>query len=163
MTLRTFSFSSAAAATTKELHVSEPIGRHCDQLRIKLHAIDRRLAALTSGEPNFRTSQHALESQLDRIEQRIYDNRVTVEAANARVKAWLEEKKAEFNGHRASWKKDREVDLLDARADDAEADAVAVFELAAAAADEAAQAALEALLARNDADTAAIPERDELT
>ena len=51
--------------------------------------------------------------------------------------------------------------LLNDRADDAEAYAGAVFELAAAAADEAAQtaqAALEALLARNDANLAALPE-----
>ena len=46
---------------------------------------------------------------------------------------------------------------LNSRADDTEAFAIAVFELAAAAADEAAQAALQALLARNDADLASLP------
>ena len=42
-------------------------------------------------------------------------------------------------------------------ADDTEAYAIAVFELAAAAADEASQAALQALLARNDANLASLP------
>ena len=48
--------------------------------------------------------------------------------------------------------------LLNTRADDAESYAGAVFDLAAAAVDEAVHAALEALLARNDARLAALPE-----
>jgi hypothetical protein len=138
--------------------MSEHIDRLCGELRIKLHAIDRRLEALKGNAmATSEKSQHAVESQLDRVEQRIYDNRVTVEAANARVKAWLEGKRASYNGKRADWKETRKVHLLNSRADDAEAYAGAVFDLAAAAADEAAQAALEALLARNDANLAALP------
>jgi hypothetical protein len=139
--------------------MSEHIDRLCDQLRLKLHGIDRRLEALkvNSMAPT-EESQHAVEGQLDQVEQRIYDTRVTVEAANARVKTWLEGKKAAFDAHRADWKEQRKVHLLNTRADDAEAYAVAVFDLAAAAIDEAAQAALQALLARNDANIAALPE-----
>ena len=75
--------------------MSERMGRLCDELRIKLHGIDRRLEALKSnGVAAFDKSQDLLESQLDRVEQRIYDNRVTVEAANIRVKTWLAEKRA---------------------------------------------------------------------
>jgi hypothetical protein len=145
--------------------MSEHIDRLCGDLRIKLHGIDRRLEALKGNAmATSEKSQHAVESQLDRVEQRIFDNRNVVEAANARVKAWLDGRKDGFNGNRASWKQNRQVHLLNGRADDAEAYAVAVFDLAAAAADEAAQAALEALLARNDANVAALPEnwaRDE--
>ena len=139
--------------------MSECIDRLCSHLRIKLHGIDRRLEALKANAmATSEKAQDAVESQLDRVEQRIYDNRIIVEAANARVKAWLEGKKAGFDAGRAGWKKDREVHLLNIRADDAEAYAGAVFDLAAAAADEAAHAALEALLARNDANLAAMPE-----
>lgn len=145
--------------------MSEHIDRLCGDLRIKLHGIDRRLEALKGNAmATSEKSQHAVESQLDRVEQRIFDNRNVVEAANARVKAWLDGRKDGFNGNRAGWKQNRQVHLLNGRADDAEAYAVAVFDLAAAAADEAAQAALEALLARNDANVAALPEnwaRDE--
>ncbi len=145
--------------------MSEHIDRLCGDLRIKLHGIDRRLEALKGNAmATSEKSQHAVENQLDRVEQRIFDNRNVVEAANARVKAWLDGRKDGFNGNRASWKQNRQVHLLNGRADDAEAYAVAVFDLAAAAADEAAQAALEALLARNDANVAALPEnwaRDE--
>ena len=145
--------------------MSEHIDRLCGDLRIKLHGIDRRLEALKGNAmATSEKSQYAVESQLDRVEQRIYDNRITVEVANARVKAWFDGKKEGFDGNRASWKENRQVHLLNSRADDAEAYAAAVFDLAAAAADEAAQAALEALLARNDANVAALPEnwvRDE--
>jgi hypothetical protein len=138
--------------------MSERMGRMSDQLRIKLHGIDRRLEALKSnGVAIFDKSQDVLESQLDRVEQRIYDNRVTVEAANVRVKTWLVEKTASFDAGRAFGKERHQIPLLEARADDAEVYAMAVFELAAAA-DEAALAALQAILARNDADIAVLAE-----
>ena len=61
----------------------------CDQLRIKLHGIDRRLEALKGNALSLsEKSQGVVESQLDRIEQRIYDSRVSVDAANTRVKTW---------------------------------------------------------------------------
>jgi len=138
--------------------MSEHIDRLCSELRIKLHGIDRRLEALkANGMATSEKSQQAVESQLDRVEQRIYDNRRTVEAANAKVKTWLDGKKAGFDAGRTEWKENGQVHLLNTRADDAETYAAAVFDLAAAAADEAAQAALEALLARNDANLAAMP------
>src|SRR4028119_491823 len=113
--------------------MSEHIDRLCGDLRIKLHGIDRRLEALKGNAmATSEKSQHAVESQLDRVEQRIYDNRVTVEAANARVKAWLGAKKDGFDANRADWKQHRKVHLLNMRADDAEAYAEAVFDLAAA-------------------------------
>jgi len=139
--------------------MSERIDRLCTELRIKLHGIDRRLEALKGNAMAVsEKSQHAVESQLDRVEHRIYDNRLAVEVANARVKAWLEGKKAGFDAGRAGWKKNRQVHALNTRADDAEMYAGAVFALAAAVADEATQAALEALLARNDANIAVMPE-----
>lgn len=139
--------------------MDEQIDRFCDRLRIKLHGIDRRFEAVQGqGMAISETSQRAVESQLDGVEQRIYDNRVAVEAANARVKTWLDGKKAGFDASRAGWKEGREVHLLNQWADEAEAYAIAVFELVAAAVDEAAQASLEALLARNDANIAALPE-----
>ena len=99
--------------------MSQHIDRLCNELRIKLHGIDRRLEALkANGMATSETSQYKVESQLDRVEQRIYDNRIVVEAANARVKAWLDGKKA---SNRFDWKANRRVQLLNARADDAEA------------------------------------------
>ena len=139
--------------------MSETIGRLCSELRIRLHGINRKLEAVQGNAMGISdASRHAVERQLDRVEQGIYDNRIIVAAANARVKAWLEGTKAGFDANRAGWKENRRLHLLNTRADDAEAYAGAVFDLAAAAADEAAQAALQALLARNDANIAALPE-----
>ncbi|WP_262027080.1 hypothetical protein [Microvirga sp. Mcv34] len=141
--------------------MSERMGRLCDELRIKLHGIDRRLGALKSnGAATFDQSQEVLESQLDRVEQRIYDNRVTVEAANIRVKTWLAETKAGSGSGVDLWTERHKPHLLEVRAHDAEEYAIAVFELAAAAADEATLAVLQALLARNDADAAALPDAE---
>jgi len=139
--------------------MSERISRLCDELRIKLHGLDRRLEALKSnGVATFDHSQDALESQLDRVEQRIYDHRAAVEAANARAKTWIAEKKSGLHAMHVPRNDHDKVLLLEAEADDAETYASAAFELAAAAADEAMLAVLQALLARNKADQVAFPE-----
>jgi hypothetical protein len=144
--------------------MSERMSRLCDELRIKLHGIDRRLEALTSnGVATFDNLQEVLESRLDRVEQRIDDNRVTVEVPNAWVKTLLAEKKAASVAGSPLWTERHKAHQLEAleleaRADDAETYAIAVFELAAAAADEATVAVLQALLGRNDADVVAQPE-----
>lgn len=141
--------------------MSERISRLCDELRIKLHGLDRRLEALKSnGVATFDHSQDALEGQLDRVEQRIYDHRVAVEVANVRVKTWITEKHSDFHVGQSLVKEHDKVHLLEDQADDAETYATAAFELAAAAADEAILAVLQALLARNKADKATFPEVD---
>jgi hypothetical protein len=139
--------------------MSERISRLCDELRIKLHGLDRRLEALKSnGVATFDHSQDVLEGQLDRVEQRIYDHRVAVEAANARAKAWVAEKKSGLHATHVLRNEKDKVYLLESEADEAETYASAAFELAAAAADEAILAVLHAVLARNKADQAAFPE-----
>ncbi len=136
--------------------MSDTIDRLCEQLRIKLHGIDRRLEALKgNNSATSEKSRHLVESQMDSVQQRIFDRRHAVEAANASVTAWIEKRTA-FAEQDASGKDDADVARLEARADEVEGYAVAVFELAVAAADEAAQAALEALLARNDAEVASL-------
>ena len=140
--------------------MSEPIDRLCDQLRIKLHGIDRRLEALkANGSDMSDKSRYQLESQIDSVQQRIFDRRRAVETANARVTAWVERKRPAFDLNVAEWRTHRSFLELNERADDAETYALAAFELAVAAADEAAEAALEALLARSDATGAALTTR----
>jgi len=141
--------------------MSERISRLCDELRIKLHGLDRRLDSLKSnGVATFDHSQGALEGQLDRVEQRIYDHRAAVEAANARAKTWVAEKKSGLHAVRVLRNEHDKIYLLEAEADEAETYAAAAFELAAAAADEAILAVLQAILARNKVDQAAFPETD---
>jgi hypothetical protein len=138
-----------------EVRMSEKIDHLCDQLRIKLHGIDRRLEALKGNNAaTSEKSRHLVESQMDSVQQRIYERRHRVDAANASVADWIE-KRAVFADQDAAWKDAADLSRLESRADDVEGYATAVFELAMAAADEAAQAALEALLARNDVEVAA--------
>ena len=132
--------------------MSEKIDRLVEQLRIKLHGIDRRLEALKGNSiATSEKSRDLVESQMDTVQQRIFDRRHAIEAANASVKAWIE-KRAAFDGQDRVREADADGSAMRTRADDAEGYAIAAFELAVAAADEAAQAALEALLARDDAD-----------
>ena len=139
--------------------MSEPLDRLCDQLRIKLHGMDRRLEALkANGSDLSDKSQDKIESQMDTLQQRISDRRQVVEAANARVMAWVGDKRPDFDAKVVGWRAGRQRRELEERADDAQTYALAVFDLAIAAADEAAQAALEALLARRDATGAALNE-----
>ena len=81
----TCALDDAALSSTSEkrrLPVSEPIDRLCDQLRIKLHGIDRRLEALkANGSDMSDKSRHQLESQIDSVQQRIFDRRRAVESA----------------------------------------------------------------------------------
>ncbi|MBM6595059.1 hypothetical protein [Microvirga pudoricolor] len=135
--------------------MSERISRLCDELRIKLHGLDRRLGALKSnGVATFERSQAALEGQLDRVEQRIYDHRVAVEAANARAKTWVTQRKSPLHAARVPQDEKTEFYRLESEAREAETYASAAFELAAAAADEAILAVLLAVLACNRVDQA---------
>jgi hypothetical protein len=135
--------------------VSEQIDRLCDQFRIKLHGIDRRFEALKpNGSSTSEKSRHLAESQMDSVEQRIFDRRDAVEAARARARAWGEGQRGGL-AKVEEWQQNGQRFELDNRADDAEAYAVAAFELAIAAADEAVRASLEALLARSDAESLA--------
>jgi hypothetical protein len=73
------------------------------------------------------------------------------------VKAWAQGKKAVTGDKIAEWKAGLQVKKLTARADDAESYAVAEMEIAAAAVDEAERAAIEAVVARIDADAVQAP------
>src|SRR5215217_4705119 len=98
--------------------VTNHIDRLCDQLRIKLHGIDRRLEALKgNGMATFEKSRHLIEGQIDTVQQRIFDRRKVVEAANANVKAWVEDKRAGFAADVERWKHDRQFLDLNRRAD----------------------------------------------
>jgi hypothetical protein len=80
-------------------------------------------------------------------------DRTKVETAQADVKKWVDEFKLASNEKIAEWKAKREKAKLQSRAENAERYAVAAAVIALAAVDEAEQAALEAWLARKDADT----------
>ncbi len=73
------------------------------------------------------------------------------------MKAWAQQKKTMTADKIAEWKAQWQVKKLNDRADDAESYAVATMQVAAAAVDEAETAAIEAVIARIDADAVQSP------
>jgi len=136
--------------------MSAQIDKFCDDLRQKLNSLDHRITALKAeAEGKAHESKEAVKALLGAVQKRVDSHRAAIEAAKAKADAWAREKKANFDGKVGEWKKKGDVQLLDARAELAETYAVAMFELAVAAADEAEVALLEASLARLDAKAAA--------
>jgi hypothetical protein len=92
---------------------------------------------------------------LESVKKRIEQDRTKLKTAQTDIKKWVDEFKAASNEKIAEWKAKREKAKLQSRAEIAEGYAVAAAVVALTAVDEAEQAALEAWLARKDADIAA--------
>jgi hypothetical protein len=135
--------------------MNEKIDSFCKELRAKLDGVDKRIKDLKAGAKGA-TEKAKIEAkaQLAALENRAKDQRAKVQAAEAKTKAWIEEKKTATSEKIAAWKTQRDVKKLAAHADSTEDYAVASMQLAAAAVDEAERAAVEAVVARMDADAA---------
>jgi hypothetical protein len=134
----------------------EKVDSFCKELRAKLDGVDKRIKDLKAGAKSA-TEKAKVEAkaQLAALENRARDQRAKVQATEAKTKAWFEEKKKTATSENiAAWKAQRDVKRLAAHADSAEDYAVASMQLAAAAVDEAERAAVEAVVARMDADAA---------
>ena len=131
------------------------IDSFCKELRTKLDGVDKRIKDLNASAKNA-TEKAKIEAraQLAALENRTKDQRAKLQAAEAKTKAWIEEKKQATSEKLAAWKAQHEVNKLTAHANGAEDYAVASMQLAAGAVDEAERAAVEAVVARMDADAA---------
>jgi membrane protein involved in colicin uptake len=131
------------------------IDSFCGELRTKLDAVEKRIKGLKA-DARTATEKAKIEAktQLAALERRANEQRTKVQAAEETAKTWLAEKKAATADKIATWKGERDVKKLAAHADAAEDYAVACVQLAASAVDEAERAAVEAVAARMDADTA---------
>ena len=135
--------------------MSERIDQFCENLRIKLTSIDKKMQQLKAKiDSKAQTAEQEVRIQLEAVKKRIEQDRTKLETAQADVKKWVDEFKLASNEKIAEWKDKREKAKLQSRAENAERYAVAAAVIALAAVDEAEQAALEAWLARKDADTA---------
>jgi hypothetical protein len=135
--------------------MSEKFDSFTQELRAKLDAVDKRLKEMKVAVRNATDKAKSdAKSQLAALEARAKDQHAKVQAANAKAKEWLEEKKATTREKIATWKEQRDIKKLSFYADRAEDYAVACMQLAAASVDEAERAAVEAVVARIDSDTA---------
>jgi DNA-binding transcriptional MocR family regulator len=135
--------------------MGDRIDQFCENLRIKLTSIDNNMQELKAKiDSKAQTADQEVRTQLENVKKRIEQDRTKLDTAQADVKKWVDEFKAASNEKIAEWKDKREKAKLQSRAENAERYAVAAGVVALAAVDEAEQAALEAWLARKDADTA---------
>jgi hypothetical protein len=143
--------------------MSQRIDEFCENLRLKLTNIDSGLAGLKAKIDG--KAQHAEQearSHLDKVQRRIEQGRAKVSAAQAEVTSWVEDRKTVTADKIAEWKAKRETSKLQNRADKAERYAAAAMDVALAAVDDAERAALEAWLARQDADAAQAKKASDL-
>jgi hypothetical protein len=138
--------------------MSEKFNDFCSELRTKINDADKRIKDLkASAVGASEKAKLEAKAQLAALENKAKEQKARAAAADAKAKAWVEEKKTMTHDKIAQWKEQRDVKRLAARADLSEHYAVTAMEIAAAAVDEAERAAVEAVVARIDADGAATP------
>jgi hypothetical protein len=138
--------------------MSEKFDDFCSNLRTRINDADKRIkdikaSAVGAGEK----AKVEARAQLAALENKAKEQKARTAAAEAKVKAWVEEKKTMTHDKIAQWKQQQDAKRLGARADLSEHYAVTAMEIATAAVDEAERAAVEAVVARMDADGVKAP------
>ena len=135
--------------------MNERIDHFCENLRVKLTSIDNDMRALKAKiDSKALTAEQDIQSHLDSVKKRIAQDRTKLVAAQADITKWADEREAVTDEKIAEWKANLEKAKLRGRAEVAERYAAGAAVVASAAVDEAEQAALEAWLARKDAESA---------
>jgi hypothetical protein len=135
--------------------MGQRIDKFSEDLRLKLTNIDSGLSGLKAKlDGKAQNAEQEARSYFEKVQKRIEQDRAKVSTAQTEVKNWLEQRKTATRDTIAEWKAKRETSKLQNRADKAEHYAAAAIVVALAGVDEAEQAALEAWLARQDANSA---------
>jgi exonuclease VII large subunit len=135
---------------------SEQAGRLSESLKAKLADASARLDNLKAKiEARAEQASEEARIRLDELQKRVEQDRLKVKAAEGDMKVWIDARKDETAAKVAEWKTKRELNMLEHRAERAERYAVAMANAAFAAIDEAERAAIDAWLARRDANAAA--------
>ena len=133
--------------------MNETFDKFYSDVRTKINDADKRLKdLLASARSAGQKAKVDAKAHLAALETKAKEDQAKLEASEAKVKAWALQKKAITADKIAEWKAQRQVKKLNDRADDAESYAVATMQVASAAIDEAERAAIEAVVARIDAD-----------
>jgi membrane protein involved in colicin uptake len=138
--------------------MSEKFNNFCSELRTRINDADKRIKDLKASALG--ASEKAgveARAQLVALENKAKEQKARTAATEAKAKAWVEEKKTMTHDKIAQWKEQRDAKRLAARADLSEHYATTAMEIAASAVDEAERAAVEAVVARMDADGVKAP------
>lgn len=131
---------------------SEQAGRLSEGLKAKLADASARLDSLKAKiEAKAGHASEDARTHLDELQKRVEQDRLKVKSAEVDVKAWIDAREDETAAKVAEWKSKHEINMLERRAERAERYAVAMADTAYAAIDEAEWAAIDAWLARRDA------------
>ena len=135
--------------------MSERIDQFCEKSSHRLTSIDKNMQQLKATiDSKAQTAEQEVRTRLDAVRNRIAQDCTKLETAQADVQKWVDVFKLASNEKIVAWKAKREKAKLRSRADNAQRYAVAADLGALAAVDPAEQAALEAWVARKDAETA---------
>jgi len=135
--------------------MNERIDQFREIFRIKLMQADSDLSALKAKiDAKAETAERDARACLDEVRKRIEQSEPKAKAARAEVEKWAIERLTAAQDAAAALKVKGETTKLKARAEVAEHYALAAVDVAVAAIDAAEHAALEAWLARRDADHA---------
>ena len=136
--------------------MSERIDGFCEKLRVKLTKVETDIAAIRDRiHSSADTAEAEILKRRDAVSAEVTAARAGLADAKAAAEKWTEEKKATTTEMVEEWKATANAKLLSKRADAAEAYAAAALQIAMEALDEADLAALDAWIARVDADEAA--------
>ena len=136
--------------------MTERVDQFTNNLRDRLNGAEARLEQVKASIGAAKTETRAgIDGKIAEAKAAAQAQKSALEDAQARMKADLEEKKATTEEHVAEWKQGRHVKKLERRAEFAEDDAVWALLVAADAIDNANLRALDAIVARMDADEAA--------
>ncbi len=136
--------------------MSAAIDNFTNQLHDRLEAIEERAKALRKGIQSIpKETQAEIQSKLDGVKSNLDAKKQEFDEYRAKLKTQFDAKEAEVKSQVEDWKTRREVTKLEQRADQAESYANTAIFLAMATMEEAEKATLEAIAARQDAETAA--------
>ena len=136
--------------------MTERVDQFTNNLRDRLNTAEARLEQVKVSVGSAKTETRAnIEGKIAEAKAAAGAQKSALEDAQARMKDDFEEKKAATEEHVAKWKQERHVKKLERRAQFAEDDAVWAILVAADAIDSANLYALDAIVARMDADEAA--------
>jgi flagellar biosynthesis/type III secretory pathway ATPase len=135
--------------------MSRRIDPFCQDIRSRLAVIEMAVANLNARiDGRGRDVERDVREHLDAVKRLVESNRAKVAEATSEITNWIEADNAATNEEIAEWTANKETAKLIDRADRADRYAAAAKDVALAALDAAEQAALEAWLARRDAESA---------
>ena len=133
--------------------MSQRIDQFSETIRKKLAEADGKLSVLKAKvDAKDENAEREVRAHFDAVTKRVDEGKGKASAAQAEIAKWMEQRKAATSAAVADWKAKGEAAKLRTRAESAERYASATIDVASSAVDAAEQAALEAWLARHDAE-----------